>query len=530
MESNKFRTRWLVTMTLLTALTACSQFPAGQFSAKKWEGAPEGAGAPAIDYDSMKDEQYNIINENTFVKAIDKPLSTFAVDVDTASYSIVRRFIKGGRLPPKDAVRIEELINYFSYGYPEPAGEHPCSVTTEIATCPWNAKHRLVRIGLKGKSVSMENLPPSNLVFLLDVSGSMSSRLNLVKSALRLLVQDLRAQDRISIVVYAGSAGLVLPPTSGANKAEILRALDGLEAGGSTAGGEGIHLAYRKAKESFLESGNNRIILATDGDFNVGPSSQSELLQIIEEKRKEGIFLTVLGFGMGNYKDAKMELLANKGNGAYAYIDSLSEARKVLVKEVGGTLLTIGKDVKIQVEFNPAKVESYRLIGYENRLLKDEDFKDDKKDAGEIGAGHTVTALYEIVPRTSEEDLSKRSLTFTETRVKPEAMESDEVLKVSLRYKEPKEMKSKLLVHSVLDKKHASEPISDDLRFAAAVAELGLLLRESPLKGDATYENVIENARKAKGGDTEGYRAEFINLVETANSLVKAGKTAAKDS
>ncbi|MFC1834040.1 von Willebrand factor type A domain-containing protein [Thermodesulfobacteriota bacterium] len=531
MKENLSWTRWIVTTTMLAALAGCGMKPMGMENFEGYTGAAPTSmePAPSPTYDSMKSEEYEIINENSFVKAIDKPLSTSAVDVDTASYSIVRRSIDQGSLPPKDAVRIEELINYFSYAYPEPEDEHPFSVTSEVSSCPWNHKHRLARIGLKGKSVSMENLPPSNLVFLVDVSGSMTSRLDLVKSALRLLTQNLREQDRISIVVYAGSAGLILPPTSGNAKAKIFGALDKLKAGRSTAGGEGIQLAYKTAKENLLESGNNRVILATDGDFNVGPSSRSELLQLIQEQRKEGIFLTMLGFGMGNYKDAKVELVADKGNGLYAYIDSLPEARKVLVKEIAGMLLTIAKDVKIQVEFNPAKVESYRLIGYENRALKDEDFKDDKKDAGEIGAGHTVTALYEIVPQTTPLDADKRSLTFSETKIKPEALKSKEILKVSLRYKEPKEMKSKLLVRSVVNEERLSD-ISDDLRFAAAVVEFGLLLRDSPHKGDAAYENVIKVAQGARGVDKEGYRADFIKLVEAVKALVKSGKIAANDS
>ena len=343
-------------------------------------------------------EQYNRIYDNEFLMAKDNPLSTFSIDVDTASYSNIRRFLNNNQLPPKDAVRIEEMINYFSYDYPQPKENEPFSVTTEVAACPWNKDHQLVLIGLQGRNVETANLPPSNLVFLLDVSGSMqdTDKLPLIKSAFRLLVDQLRPQDRVSIVVYAGSSGLVLDSTPGDQKQVILQAIDSLNAGGTTAGGEGIKLAYEIAKKNLMKDGNNRVILATDGDFNVGVSSDGDLIRMIEEKRNDGIFLTILGFGMGNYKDAKMEQLADKGNGTIAYIDNLLEAKKVFVSGLSGTLLTIAKDVKIQVEFNPTKIKAYRLIGYENRMLKKEDFNDDKKDAGEIGAGHSVTALYEI--------------------------------------------------------------------------------------------------------------------------------------
>ena len=341
-------------------------------------------------------EGYAFVQENPFQKVSDHPLSTFSIDVDAASYSNARRFLNGGTMPPEDAVRLEEFINYFKYAYPEPQGEHPFSITTEVAACPWNETHKLVRVGLKAKSIAKENLPPNNLVFLIDSSGSMmgADRLGLVQAGLRLLVEQLRKEDRISIVTYAGSAGLVLPPTSGAKKADILEALDRLQAGGSTAGGAGIQLAYKVAAENFIKKGNNRVILATDGDFNVGVTSDGELTRLIEEKREHGVFLTVLGVGTGNYQDAKMEQLADKGNGNYAYLDDIMEAQKVLVKEMGGTLLTLAKDVKLQVEFNPARVSSYKLIGYENRVLAAQDFNDDKKDAGELGAGPPVTALF----------------------------------------------------------------------------------------------------------------------------------------
>src|SRR6185436_15561209 len=348
----------------------------------------------------MNTEQYDYTPENNFRSVQNNPLSTFSIDVDAASYSNIRRFINGGSLPPEDAVRIEEMINYFTYDYPAPINGDPFSVYTEPASCPWNKDHILACVALQGKKIATDNLPPANLVFLIDVSGSMmtTNKLPLVKSSLRLLVDQLRQQDHVAIVVYAGNAGLILPSTKGNEKETIMNAINGLEAGGSTAGGEGILLAYKTAKENFHQEGNNRIILCTDGDFNVGVSSDGELVRIIEEKREHGIFLTVLGYGMGNYKDSKMEKLADKGNGNYAYIDNILEAKKVLVKEMGGTLLTIAKDVKIQIEFNPAKVKEYKLVGYENRMLKDQDFNNDKKDAGELGSGHTVTALYEIIP------------------------------------------------------------------------------------------------------------------------------------
>ncbi|MEM9897204.1 MAG: von Willebrand factor type A domain-containing protein, partial [Bacteroidota bacterium] len=345
-------------------------------------------------------EEYATIHENGFKKVLDHALSTFSIDVDAASYSNMRRYIQDGQLPPKDAVRIEEMINYFNYEYKNPAGKDPFSINTEVAVAPWNEKHLIAQIGLQGHKIELENLPASNIVFLLDVSGSMNApnKLPLLKSAFKLLANELRPQDKVSIVVYAGAAGLVLPPTDGNSKGKIMEALDNLQAGGSTAGGAGIKLAYKIAKENFVVGGNNRVVLATDGDFNVGASSNAEMERLIEDKRKDGVFLTVLGFGMGNYKDSKMETLADKGNGNYAYIDTMKEAKKVLVNEFGGTMFTIAKDVKIQVEFNPAVVQAYRLIGYENRLLNDEDFNDDKKDAGELGSGHTVTALYEIIP------------------------------------------------------------------------------------------------------------------------------------
>jgi Ca-activated chloride channel family protein len=442
--------------------------------------------------------------------------------VDGASFSNARRFISNGQLPPKDAVRLEEFINYFSYDYPEPAGEHPFSIYTEYSNCPWNKQAKLLHIGIKGKSLHTENLPPSNLVFLLDVSGSMEAqdKLPLLKSSFKLLLENLNEQDRIAIVVYAGAAGLVLPSTSCDHKDKILSAIQQLSAGGSTAGGEGINLAYKIAKENFIENGNNRIILATDGDFNVGTSSDAELVRLIEEKRETGIFLSVLGFGTGNYKDSKMEKLANNGNGNYYYIDNLFEAKKVLVNEMGGTLNTIAKDVKIQIEFNPAKVYQYRLIGYENRLLNEEDFDDDTKDAGELGAGHSVTALYEIIENTGQgKNSTDDDYKYQQTTVKDNAKSSKELASIQFRYKKPEAEKSILISHSILDKAIPLNNSTDNYRFSAAVAEFGLLLRDSRFKASSNFDHVIEMAQSARGEDSEGYRAEFIKIVTTAKDL-----------
>jgi Ca-activated chloride channel family protein len=467
-------------------------------------------------------EAYSHIDENPFLEAARAPLSTFSIDVDTASYSNTRRFLKDGQLPPKDAVRIEELINYFSYDYPQPVGDAPFSVTAEISEAPWNPSHRLVHIGLQGKRISMENLPPANLVFLLDVSGSMDEplKLPLVKSAMRMLTEQLTARDRVAMVVYAGSSGLVLPPTTGDRKGEILAAIDRLEAGGSTNGGDGIQLAYKLAEENFIKGGVNRVILATDGDFNVGVTSEGDLVRLIEEKRQSGVFLSVLGFGTGNVKDSTMEKLADKGNGNYAYIDSLGEARKVLGEQIGGTLFTIAKDVKIQVEFNPKQVAAYRLIGYENRLLRDQDFNDDTKDAGEIGAGHTVTALYEVVPYGQKfENPGVDPLKYQQP-VKPSEMaNSNELMTVKLRYKEPTRNDSKLVSVSLADSGARLNAASANFKFASAVAAFGMLLRDSKYKADASYNKVLELARASVGADPQGYRSEFIQLVETARTL-----------
>ncbi|HZH35133.1 MAG TPA: VWA domain-containing protein [Pyrinomonadaceae bacterium] len=475
----------------------------------------------SLDFDeSAKGEKYAEIDENPFLETARAPLSTFSIDVDTASYSNVRRFLSEGQLPQKNAVRIEELVNYFEYDYPQPVGNVPFSVTTEAAACPWNPKHRLVLVGLQGRRVSLDNVPPSNLVFLLDVSGSMNSpdKLPLLKSSLRMLVNQLSNKDRVAIVVYAGSSGLVLPSTSADRKSEILSALNNLEAGGSTNGGQGIQLAYKIAQENFIPNGNNRVILATDGDFNVGVTSDSELVRMIETKRQSGIFLSVLGFGTGNLNDSMMEKLADKGNGNYAYIDTLEEARKALGNQVAGTLYTIAKDVKIQVEFNPAQAAGYRLIGYENRLLANRDFNDDRKDAGEIGAGISVTALYEVVPAGQKiENPGVDRLKYSEN---PQPYSgSSELMTVKLRYKEPNENESRLLSIGLTDRGNNFEAASENLRFAASVAGFGLLLRNSRYKGSASYNGILNIAQNSLGQDLKGYRSEFARIVGQAKNL-----------
>lgn len=466
-------------------------------------------------------EKYSEINENPFLEVVRAPLSTFSIDVDTAAYANVRRFLNDGQRPPKDAVRIEEMINYFEYDYPQPVGDVPFAVYPEVASCAWNPKHKIVHIGLQGKKVSLDNVPPSNLVFLLDVSGSMNEprKLPLLQDALRILVNQLTAKDRVSIVTYAGNSGLVLPSTSAANKGEILNAINNLQSGGSTNGGAGIQLAYRVAQENFIRDGNNRVILATDGDFNVGLSSDSELVSLIENKRQSGVFLSVLGFGTGNTNDSMMEKLANKGNGNYAYIDSNEEARKALGSQVAGTLYTIAKDVKIQVEFNPAKVSGYRLIGYENRLLADRDFNDDTKDAGEIGAGHTVTAIYEIIPAGQKvENPGVDELKYSKVE-RSDTNFSSELMTIKLRYKEPQGDQSKLMSIGVLDRNYSIEDASENVRFASAVAQFGLLLRDSRYKGNASFGGVQNLAQNALGGDLRNYRNEFLGLVSKAKRL-----------
>ena len=464
-----------------------------------------------------ENESYGRIEENIFKSVTTAPLSTFSIDVDKAGYSNIRRMLNNGQKVPEDAVKIEEMVNYFAYDYPQPKGDDLFSITADVVNSPWNADAKLVRIGLKGKDISLENVPPSNLVFLLDVSGSMDSpnKLPLLKSALNVLVDKLRENDKVAIVVYAGAAGLVLPPTSGAEKAIIRQAIDNLSAGGSTAGGAGIELAYKIATENFSKGGNNRVILATDGDFNVGNSSDRSMENLIEEKRKSGVFLTCLGFGMGNYKDSKLETLADKGNGNHAYIDTMQEAQKVLGTEFFGTLYTIAKDVKIQVEFNPAKVQAYRLIGYENRLLNDEDFKDDTKDAGELGSGHTVTALYEIIPVGIKSKYLKDidNLKYTKQIT---GNYTDEMLTVKFRYKEPDGDVSKLIVKTVKDENSAIESASEDLKFSAAVALFGMQLRNSEFINTKKKADVIALAEAGKGTDKDGYRAEFIRLVKSS--------------
>lgn len=482
-------------------------------------------GMPALIYDRYTNrEEYNHNAENRFKSPVKDPLSTFSIDVDAASYSNIRRFINQGEMPPKDAVRIEEMINYFNYNYPKPTGNDPVRITTEVGICPWNKTHRLVQIGLKAREIENQNLPASNFVFLIDVSGSMfgPTRLELVKSSLRLLVNNLREKDRVAIVTYCGDARVALPSTPGNEKQKIKDALETLTAGGSTAGGAGIKEAYRIAQKNFIAQGNNRIILCTDGDFNVGASSETELENLIESKRKSGIFLTVLGYGMGNYKDNKMQILAQKGNGNHAYIDNIQEANKVLVNEFGSTMYAVAKDVKLQVEFNPAKVQSYRLVGYETRILNDEDFNDDTKDAGEMGAGHTVTALYEIIPTGISGNIpgSIDPLKYqTETNINTQTGNSSELLTVKLRYKTPEEEKSKKIEKSVTDM--GKDNVSPDFRFASAVAMFAQLLKDSDFKGEATYDKVIETANKGLSFDPEGYRAEFVRLVQSAKGLNK---------
>lgn len=472
---------------------------------------------PAEDFNR---EGYSTIHENGYKEAIKTPLSTFSIDVDAASYSNMRRFLNNGQKPPMDAIRIEEMINYFNYDYPQPDNGHPFAIIQELANCPWNNDNMLLHIGLQGEKIAMDNLPASNIVFLIDVSGSMSSpnKLPLLKKAFKMLVQQLREEDRVAIVVYAGSSGLVLPSTPGSKKQTIISSLEKLQSGGSTAGAAGLKLAYQVAAENFIEDGNNRIILATDGDFNVGQSSNAEMERLIEKERERGTFISVLGFGTGNYMDDKMEIIADKGNGNYAYIDNIMEAKKVLVNEFGGTLFTIAKDVKIQIEFNPQVVESYRLIGYENRLLNDEDFEDDKKDAGELGSGHTVTALYEI-KLANTGSLKKNDLKYQTTKLNPLAKEGDELATVKFRYKKPKGTKSILLEEIIPYTNNYADNMSDNFRFSAAVAGFGMLLRNSEYKGNATHKSIMDLATGAKGEDSEGYRSEFIQLIKLADHL-----------
>jgi Ca-activated chloride channel family protein len=459
-------------------------------------------------------EEYGIVNEQGFSDVLRSPLSTFSADVDTAAYTNVRRFLREGKMPPKDAVRIEEMLNFFSYDYPKPPAGRPFSTTLELAGCPWNKDHQLVHIGLRTAPVAAADLPPARLTFLLDVSGSMMppNKLPLLKRSLALLAEQLRPQDKVAIVVYAGAAGVVLEPTAGSEKTRVLDALERLQAGGSTAGAAGLRLAYETARRMYERGALNRVILATDGDFNVGVSSDGELKQLIEKERDSGVFLTALGFGYGNLNDAKLEMLARNGNGNYAYVDSILEARRALVEQMGATLHTVAKDVKLQVEFNPAHVKAYRLIGYENRRLRDEDFKNDKKDAGDLGAGHSVTALYEIIPAGapgSAGDVDK--LKYQETKPIRQAAASGEVLTLKLRYKDPEAAGSRELVEVL---RAGLKPPSQNFRFAMAVTEFGLLLRDSEFKGSSSYDEVVALAESSLGKDEDGRRAEFLALVK----------------
>ena len=478
-------------------------------------GAPRAGGVASPPFNT---EAYDKIDDNQWTSPATKPLSTFSIDVDTASYSNVRRFLHLGQLPPKDAVRLEELLNYFTFDYPQPRDGSPFSVTTALAEAPWNPRHRLALIGLQGQRIDSTRTPPRNLVFLVDVSGSMQTpvKLPLVKSSLAMLARNLTSRDRIALVVYAGAAGLVLPSTRGDDTQTILEALGRLQAGGSTNGAQGLRLAYQTARDHFIPGGINRVILATDGDFNVGVTNQGDLIRLIEEARDGGVALTVLGYGMGNLKDSTMEKLADKGNGNYAYIDTLAEAQKVLVEQAGGTLVTIAKDVKLQIEFNPKHVAAYRLVGYENRVLQDRDFNDDRKDAGELGAGHSVTALYEIVPAGVKIDMPGIDpLRYQTTSAEQSEVHADELMAVKLRYKQPDAEVSQLRTFTV----RARRDMAPELGFAAAVAEFGMLLRDSEFKGTASYAQARNLATRFKGGDPHGHRAEFIRLIGIAESL-----------
>jgi Ca-activated chloride channel family protein len=468
------------------------------------------------------DEDYYSLIENPFEAPKNAPLSTFSIDVDNASYTNIRRFINNGQHVPKDAVRVEEMVNFFKYQYPQPKDSQPFSINTEYSESPWNANHKLLRIGLQGKNIPTDHLPASNLVFLIDVSGSMSddNKLPLLKQSLKILVKELRAQDKVSIVVYAGAAGLVLPPTSGADKQTIIDALEKLQSGGSTAGGAGIMLAYKTAEENFIKEGNNRVILATDGDFNVGTNSNSDMEKLIEEKRKSGVFLTCLGYGMGNYKDSKMEILADKGNGNYAYIDNIQEANRFLGKEFKGSMFAIAKDVKIQIEFNPKEVQAYRLIGYENRKLRPEDFTNDKIDAGELGSGHTVTALYEIIPAGVKSSFLETTPTLKYTKTEPTGtVYNNELATVKFRYKKPDDDKSIEMVQAIANTVSDLDAASGDFRFSAAVAWFGLKLRESKLIGNKSADDIKKLAKSGMANDIDGYKAEFVRLVESDTKI-----------
>ncbi|WP_394676492.1 von Willebrand factor type A domain-containing protein [uncultured Sphingobacterium sp.] len=475
---------------------------------------------------NQNQESYQKLKENSFINPRKEPLSTFAADVDAASYSNVRRFINSGTLPEKDAVRVEEMINYFQYQVAGPKNGEPVNIVTELTKAPWNTTHQLMRVTLKAKDIPTANLKASNLVFLIDVSGSMMGpgRLPLVKASLKMLVDQLRAVDHVAIVTYAGSAGVKLESTPGDEKMKIKSAIEELEAGGSTAGAAGIKKAYEIAKQQFIKGGNNRIILASDGDFNVGESSDESMEELISKESKSGVFLTVLGYGMGNLKDSKMEILADKGHGNYAYIDNISEARKAMVTEFGGTLFTVAKDVKIQVEFNPSYVQAYRLVGYENRLLEAEDFNNDQKMGGDMGVGHVVTALYEIVPVGVESRLigTVDPLKYQQQADQAAGRRNAELATVKFRYKEPEGEKSKLQQKVVGTSVTELNSVSEDLRFVTAVAELGLLLRDSDFKQKANFDQLIARAKASKGKDEEGYRAEFIRIAENARDLSRS--------
>jgi Ca-activated chloride channel family protein len=476
------------------------------------------------------DESYKGITENGFNNVRSKPLSTFSVDVDAASYTNIRRFIDNGEMPPANAVRIEEMINYFNYDLKGPANGDPVAIHTELSSAPWNAKHRLLRIGLKAKTLNTDKLPPSNLVFLIDISGSMdqTNKLPLVKASMKLVAEQLRAEDRVAIVTYAGQAGVALGATPGNEKRKIIDAIDALEASGSTNGGEGIKMAYRIARDNFMENGNNRIIMATDGDFNVGPNSDEDMEQLIVHERQSRVAISIMGFGMGNLKDSKMEAMADKGNGNYAYIDNMTEAARAFVSEFAGTLYTVAKDVKIQIEFNPAKVQAYRLLGYEDRMLNKEDFNNDRKDAGDMGSGHTVTALYEIVPAGVKDDYagSVDPLKYQKPATVPVANSSNEVATIKFRYKPTDISSSKMEQITVKDAPIPFGASSADFRFAAAVAEFGMLLRDSQFKEQSNFDQVISIAKSGRGEDADGYRSEFIRLAESAKLLAKTNLAA----
>ncbi|MBN2158895.1 MAG: von Willebrand factor type A domain-containing protein [Spirochaetes bacterium] len=512
--------------------TALEEVEACDYAASKKMSAPAPSGRAmgmALSQDayvqpSFNTEEYDHVAENEFKDAKQNPLSTFSIDVDTASYANVRRFITGSQMPPIDAVRIEEMINYFDYDYPQPNGSDPFSVITEISGCPWNAGSRLVHIGLQGRSLDYSNLKPSNLVFLIDSSGSMqdANKLPLLKQSLKLLLGELSARDRVAVVAYAGSAGLVLPSTPASRRDAIIAAMDQLQAGGSTAGGAGLSLAYKVAGENLIAGGNNRVILCTDGDFNVGVSSTGDLVRMMEKNRKSGIYLTICGFGMGNYKDGRMEQISRAGNGNYFYIDSIKEARKVFVTQMRANMFTIAKDVKIQIEFNPSRVKAYRLVGYETRVMANEDFNNDLKDAGELGAGHTVTALYEIVPAGSRQKVNTTDpLKYQQTVINPDASGCAEVMTVKLRYKHPRMETSRLITATVTDPGTALGRASENFRFSAAVAGFGMILRDSKYVKDLSLKDVRQLARGAMSKDKEGYRAEFIGMIETCALLKK---------